>query len=154
MDTRLHTANIKEREIIDLTGEAPKSISHRYLEIDLSWIHMIFMCPVCKDLYKEPITLVECGHTFCRKCIFGWFSSILHANNDNALINNWDQIRPEKPYSCPMCRVGIECRPNTAFIIRQITAIIEDLTVIQEGSQPNIDEEFRDSMWEEFFPQT
>ena len=27
------------------------------------------LCPVCKNVFSEPIISVKCGHTFCRKCI-------------------------------------------------------------------------------------
>ena len=27
------------------------------------------LCPVCKNVFEEPIISVKCGHTFCRKCI-------------------------------------------------------------------------------------
>lgn len=28
-----------------------------------------FTCPVCKEVFQEPYTIVECMHTFCRACI-------------------------------------------------------------------------------------
>jgi E3 ubiquitin-protein ligase TRAF7 len=27
------------------------------------------LCPVCKNVFSEPIISVKCGHTFCRSCI-------------------------------------------------------------------------------------
>lgn len=27
------------------------------------------LCPVCKNVFSEPIISVKCGHTFCRTCI-------------------------------------------------------------------------------------
>ncbi|XP_060769782.1 E3 ubiquitin/ISG15 ligase TRIM25-like [Neoarius graeffei] len=67
---------------------AEASISVDQLSVDQ------FMCPVCLDLLKDPVTIL-CGHSFCKVCINGC----------------WDQEDQKGVYSCPQCRDTFTTRP-------------------------------------------
>ncbi|XP_053500241.1 tripartite motif-containing protein 16-like protein [Ictalurus furcatus] len=53
-----------------------------------------FICPVCLDLLKDPVT-IHCGHSFCKVCI-----------NDC-----WDEDDKSGVYSCPQCRDTFTPKP-------------------------------------------
>ncbi|KAK3506498.1 hypothetical protein QTP70_003046 [Hemibagrus guttatus] len=53
-----------------------------------------FICPVCLDLLKDPVTF-HCGHSFCKVCINGC----------------WDQEDKSGVYSCPQCIDTVTPRP-------------------------------------------
>ncbi|XP_032997903.1 E3 ubiquitin-protein ligase TRIM11-like [Lacerta agilis] len=62
-------------------------------------------CSICLDYFKDPVTIPECGHNFCRSC----------------LIQYWGESEAEA--SCPQCRERVQRRsliPN-----RQLANFVE-----------------------------
>ncbi|XP_059377193.1 tripartite motif-containing protein 16-like isoform X3 [Carassius carassius] len=68
-----------------------------------------FMCPVCLDLLKDPVT-IQCGHSYCKICI----------------TDCWDQEDQKRVYSCPQCRQTFSPRPALSRNT-MLTEVVEKL---------------------------
>ncbi|KAI4877232.1 hypothetical protein NFI96_015054, partial [Prochilodus magdalenae] len=89
-------------------------------EASISVDHHQFVCPVCLDLLKDPVT-IHCGHSYCMVCINGF----------------WDQDDQTGVYSCPQCRETFTPRP----VLRRNNMMVEMLekmkkTELQTASPP------------------
>uniref|UniRef100_A0A3Q2PAL3 Tripartite motif-containing protein 47 n=1 Tax=Fundulus heteroclitus TaxID=8078 RepID=A0A3Q2PAL3_FUNHE len=70
-----------------------------------------FCCPVCLDLFREPVT-VPCGHSYCRGCIE----------------ECWQQVEAKaRRYSCLQCREVFQSRPvlGRNHILAEVVAKLE-----------------------------
>ncbi|XP_060125804.1 zinc finger protein RFP-like [Zootoca vivipara] len=74
-------------------------------------------CSICLDYFKDPVTIAECGHNFCRSC----------------LIQYWGESKAEA--SCPQCRRRVQRRgliPNRQ--LANMVEIAQNLS-LQEGRE-------------------
>ncbi|KAK0644987.1 E3 ubiquitin/ISG15 ligase TRIM25 [Lasiodiplodia hormozganensis] len=58
-------------------------------------------CSICTDVLYQPLTLLDCLHTFCGACLKEWFS--------------WQaqSATTAHPYTCPSCRASVRAtQPN------------------------------------------
>ncbi|CAG8198137.1 unnamed protein product [Penicillium olsonii] len=58
------------------------------------------VCSICTELFYQPLTLLDCLHTFCGSCVKEWFSA--------------QGSRSSAPrFTCPSCRAEVrDTRPN------------------------------------------
>ncbi|KAH6684289.1 hypothetical protein B0J14DRAFT_9095 [Halenospora varia] len=60
-------------------------------------------CSICAEILYQPLTLLDCLHTFCGVCLKEWFSYQLNISRTATPSN------PPKstPYTCPSCRAEV-----------------------------------------------
>ena len=73
-------------------------------------------CSICTDILYQPLTLLDCLHTFCGSCLKEWFSwQRQRADQEHERIQHTRPQRRPRPYAytCPSCRAVVrETRPN------------------------------------------
>ena len=95
------------RPVTDPPGQAATSTESGGL-LDLE---KELSCAICTEVLYQPLTVLDCLHTFCGSCLKEWFG--------------WQRVRADqedrrshsrrKPYNftCPSCRAAVrEARPN------------------------------------------
>lgn len=65
----------------------------------------LFKCAICKDLFRDPVT-IPCGHNYCTCCIKAC----------------WDQDNLTEVYSCPEC--GQDFFPKPALNTNDVIAVL------------------------------
>ncbi|KAL4977616.1 hypothetical protein BDW66DRAFT_132065 [Aspergillus desertorum] len=80
-------------------------------------------CSICTDLLFQPLTLLDCLHTFCGSCLKEWFYTQASRRSSSTTPG----------YTCPSCRASVrETRPNAT-----VTTLLDMvLTANPERAKP------------------
>ncbi|KAF1808823.1 hypothetical protein P152DRAFT_496942 [Eremomyces bilateralis CBS 781.70] len=66
-------------------------------------------CSICTDILFQPLTLLDCLHTFCGACLQEWFAfsaeSARHSDQPS-----------RHPYTCPSCRATVRGTKHNATV--------------------------------------
>ncbi|KAH8600789.1 hypothetical protein B0O99DRAFT_289610 [Bisporella sp. PMI_857] len=74
-------------------------------------------CSICTEVLYQPLTLLDCLHTFCGACLKEWFT--IQLNKARNAPNSLDT--GTTPYTCPSCRAPVrDTRPNAT-----VTTLLE-----------------------------
>ena len=93
-------------------------------------------CSICTEVLYQPLTLLDCLHTFCGSCLKEWFSS--QASRTSSTVVN--------PYTCPSCRAPVrETRPDA-----KVTTLLEMFVQANPASAKTPEE--KDEMQKRYKP--
>jgi hypothetical protein len=67
------------------------------------------VCFICTEVLYQPLTLIDCLHTFCGSCLKEWFSH-QHRKASHS------HTPPAHPYTCPTCRATVKDVQHNAMI--------------------------------------
>ena len=85
-------------------------------------------CSICTEVLYQPLTLLDCLHTFCGSCLKEWFAWQASQISDSR----------SNPYTCPSCRASVRgTRPDA-----KITTLLEMFLHVNPDKAKN-DEEKR-----------
>ncbi|KAJ4298177.1 hypothetical protein N0V90_006076 [Kalmusia sp. IMI 367209] len=70
-------------------------------------------CSICTDLLYQPLTLLDCLHTFCGACLKEWFA--FQASTATSL----------HPYTCPACRASVRSTQPNATVTTLLDMFIQ-----------------------------
>ncbi|XP_015279920.1 PREDICTED: zinc finger protein RFP-like [Gekko japonicus] len=85
-------------------------------------------CPICLEYFRDPATIAECGHNFCRAC----------------LTRSWGEAAEA---SCPMCKQTAQ--PRNLRANRQLANVVEiakKLSLQGEEAEERICEKHREPL--------
>lgn len=90
------------KKIYDLYNEV--------IKIDKEKLVSYLKCEICKGIFRTPMTINECMHTFCKTCIFRHFYSNITTDY------------------CPTCKISLGGKPlDTLIFDNSIASLIEIL---------------------------
>lgn len=67
-------------------------MSHQVVKVRREAVTPCMTCPLCHKLFRSATTIIECLHTFCRKCIN-------------------KKLLDEEMECCPVCNIDLGCVP-------------------------------------------
>jgi hypothetical protein len=102
------------------------------LKIDLDKLKKYITCPLCDGIFRTPITINECMHTFCKACLF------------KEIYNNPNSCK------CPKCFTNLGGKPMESFIFDNsinslINIIFPEYEVIDKENTEKMYEVFRNA---------
>ncbi|KAL6074301.1 DNA mismatch repair protein [Balamuthia mandrillaris] len=70
------------------------------------------VCPICHDVFVSPVITAECGHSFCRKCIYQALPrtiAICLVKKQKAVeqIGSEEEEPQQHTGECPLCRATV-----------------------------------------------
>ncbi|TVY84039.1 E3 ubiquitin-protein ligase CHFR [Lachnellula suecica] len=74
-------------------------------------------CSICTEVLYQPLTLLDCLHTFCGACLKEWFSWQLTASRNSP----HSLPASTTPYTCPSCRAPVRDSRHDA----KVTTLLE-----------------------------
>ncbi|KAK5945969.1 hypothetical protein PMZ80_000108 [Knufia obscura] len=60
------------------------------------------ICSICTEVLYQPLTILNCLHTFCGSCLKEWFS-----HQHRKASSSRSSSSTANPYSCPTCRAEV-----------------------------------------------
>ncbi|KAL0473840.1 hypothetical protein QR685DRAFT_187024 [Neurospora intermedia] len=100
-------------------------------------------CSICTDLLYQPLTLLDCLHTFCGACLKEWFASQAY-RAENSPLPPPPPAEQHKVFTCPACREPVR---DTKHDARVVTLLEMFLAMNPERTRP---EEERKEMDERY----
>ncbi|GER55388.1 ring finger protein [Striga asiatica] len=67
-------------------------MAHQEVSVKRETVAPCMTCPLCHKLFRQATTIIECLHTFCRKCIY-------------------EKLSDEEMECCPICDTDLGCVP-------------------------------------------
>ncbi|KAL2510767.1 E3 ubiquitin protein ligase DRIP2 [Abeliophyllum distichum] len=67
-------------------------MSNQVVKVKREAVLPCMTCPLCHKLFRDATTIIECLHTFCRKCIY-------------------KKLSDEEMECCPICNIDLGCIP-------------------------------------------
>ena len=58
-----------------VASETDLRVHNGLVDVNLSSLVEHFTCTICSGLYKNPLTITECLHSFCRSCLYKYLST-------------------------------------------------------------------------------
>jgi len=86
----------KASDLEDSKNELPSHVSNGMIEFPIESLKSHLTCFSCKGFFREPYTIAECLHTFCKSCLFLKFHSGLR--------------------KCPRCDISLDPDPYKAAL--------------------------------------
>ncbi|KAF4121270.1 E3 ubiquitin-protein ligase CHFR [Geosmithia morbida] len=77
-------------------------------------------CSICTDLLYQPLTLLDCLHTFCGSCLKEWFGFQAATIERNPIPPTPDAVL----FTCPSCRAPVRDTRHNATVVTLLDMFI------------------------------